>query len=121
MSNARTDIKVVHYVCCRDGKGKENKLPRKTCKKRFSRGTRKLQSFCLSRMTASQHVKTGEVELTFVKTHTNHQPGLQEVKYLPLPEVTRQEVRSGYADGIELDKIIDGEYIQDSCLQTILT
>ena len=71
-------------------------------------------------MTASQHVKTGEVELTFVKKHTNHQPGLQEVKYLPLPEVTRQEVRSGYDDGIEWDKIIDGEHSQDSWLQSIL-
>ena len=65
-------------------------------------------------------MKTGEVELTLVKTHTNHQPGLQEVKYLPLPEVTRQEVRSGYDDGIEWDKIIDGEHSQDSWLQSIL-
>ena len=36
------------------------------------------------------------------------------MKYLPLPEVTRQEVRSEYADGIELDKIIDGEHSQES-------
>ena len=48
-----------------------------------------------------------------MKTHTNHQPGLQEVKYLPLPEVTRQEVRSGSADGIEL--------IDNSCIWEPIT
>ena len=44
-----------------------------------------------------------------MSTHTNHQPGLKEEKYVPLPEATRQEVRNKYADGIKLDKIIDGK------------
>ena len=42
-------------------------------------------------------------KITFVKTHTNHQPGLQEVKYIPLPESTRQEVKKSYVDGVKLD------------------
>ena len=70
---------------------------------------RKLDSYCLSRMTASEHLKTGEVEVMYIKTHTNHQPGLEEVKYVPLPEATRREVRNKYVDGVKLDKIIDGE------------
>ena len=61
-------------------------------------------------MTASQYSNSGEVEVTYVKTHTNHQPGLKEVKYVPLPEATKQEVRNKYADGVKLDKIIDGEH-----------
>ena len=65
-------------------------------------------------MTASEHLKTGEVEVMYIKTHTNHQPGLKEVKYVPLPEATRQEVRNKYADGVKLDKIIDGE-LQNPC------
>lgn len=103
--------KVSLFVCCRDGKGRENKNPRKTAKKRYSSGTRKIESSCLSRMTAAADVQTGEVQVTFVKTHTNHRPGLEEVKYLPLPEGTRQEVRDKYSDGIELDKIIDGKIV----------
>ena len=65
-------------------------------------------SKCISRMTASEHSKTGEVVVEYIKTHTNHKPG--EVKYVPLSEVTRQEVRNKYADGVKLDKIIDGKW-----------
>jgi hypothetical protein len=53
-------------------------------------------------MTASEHLKAGKVEVVYIKTHTNHQPGLKEVKYVPLPEATRQEIRNKYADGIKL-------------------
>ena len=45
--------------------------------------------------------------------HKSHEPGLNEVKYLPLPNTTRQQVKQRYNDGIGLDKIIDGE-ITDS-------
>ena len=100
------------FVCCRDGKSKENKKTRKTGQKRYSQGSKKLDSYCLSRMTASEHSKTGEVVVEYIKTHTNHKPGLMEVKYVPLPEVTRQEVRNKYADGVRLDKIIDGKWCQ---------
>ena len=100
--------KVSLFVCCRDGRSKENKNPRKTPKKRFSSGSRKMKGSCLSRMTATEDINTGEVELSFIKTHTNHRPGLVEVKYIPLPGKTKQEVRDKYADGVELDKIIDG-------------
>ena len=61
-------------------------------------------------MTASEHSITGKVVVEYIKTHTNHKPGLKEVKYVPLPEVTRQEVRNKYADGVRLDKIIDGKW-----------
>ena len=44
-----------------------------------------------------------------MKSHTNHELGLQEVKYIPLPETTRQKVRRSYANGVKLDKIIDGK------------
>ena len=54
-------------------------------------------------MTVYQNSKAGEVKITFVKTHTNHQPWLQEVKYIPLPESIRQEVKKSYADGVKLD------------------
>ena len=45
--------------------------------------------------------------------HKSHEPGLNEVKYLPLPNTTRQQVKQRYNDGVGLDKIIDGE-ITDS-------
>ena len=72
-------------------------------------------------MTASEHSKTGEVDVTYIKTHTNHQPGLKEVKYIPLPEATRQEVRNKYADGVKLDKITDGKsYLSTSIGHIVL-
>ena len=63
------EMKVSLFVCCRDGKGKENLKPRKTEKKRFHSGTRKLQSSCLSRMTVSEHIRSGEVQVVYVKTY----------------------------------------------------
>ena len=102
------EIKVSLFVCCRDGKGKENLNPRKTDMKRHCSGSRKLQSSCLSRMTVSKNMKSGEVQVVYVKTHTNHEPGLNEVKHLLLPSGTRQEVKDRYVDGVGLDKIIDG-------------
>ena len=73
------EMKASLFVYCRDGRGKENLKPRKTEKKRFHSETRKLQSSCLSQMTDSEHIRSGEVQMVYVKTHTNHEPGLNEV------------------------------------------
>ena len=107
-------------MCCRDGKGKENTQPRKTEKKRVHSGSRKLQSSCISRMTVTEDTKSGSVHLVFIKTHTNHEPGLNEVKYLPLPNTTRQQVKQRYNDGVGLDKIIDGEIMDSNFYSSFL-
>lgn len=100
--------KVFLFVCCRDGKGKENIQPSMTDKKRVRSRSRKLQRSCISRMTVTEYTKSSIVDLVFIKTHTNHEPGLDEVKYLPLPNTTRHHVKERYNDGVDLDTIIDG-------------
>ena len=66
------------------------------------------------------YIKSGSVHLVFIKTHTNHEPGLNEVKYLPLPNTTRQQVKQRYNDGVDLDKIIDGEIMDSNFYSSFL-
>ena len=60
-------------------------------------------------MTVTEDTKSGEIHLVFIMTH--HEPGLNEVKYLPLPNATQKQVKEHYDDGVDLDKIIDGSRI----------
>ena len=101
------------YTCCRDGAARDNKVPRKTSKKRkSSRESRKLDnSYCLARMYVKQHHPTGKVEVTYISTHTNHSLGVKECKYLPLPLTVRKEIQEKFAQGVTLERIMDGKNV----------
>lgn len=102
---------VMHvYTCCRDGKAKENCQPRKTPQTRKHSGTRKLDDYCISRMMVTEKKSSGKVTVQFIRTHTNHTPGIGESKHLRLPEAIKQEVKEKYAQGIQVEAILDGMY-----------
>ena len=97
------------FTCCRDGCAKENHQPKKTAQLRTHRGSRKLKGYCISRMMATKHKSTGKVVVKYISTHTNHKPGKEEMKHLPLPASVRQEVKDKFAQNVKLDSIIDGK------------
>ena len=70
-------------------------------------GSRKLDGYCLSRMIITED-KNGAISVKYIRTHTNHTPGIQEVKHLPLPVEVREEVRSKVGQHVKLDSIVDG-------------
>ena len=95
------------YTCCRDGMAKENKLPKVTEQTRKHRGSRKLDAYCISRMTVKRE-KCGNVCVKYIRTHTNHTPGITELKHVPLPQAVREEVVEKYGQSVKLDSILDG-------------
>ena len=52
--------------------------------------------------------KSGKVTARYIRTHTNHTPGIAEAKHLPLPEVVKREVREKHGQSVQLDSILDG-------------
>ena len=40
--------------------------------------------------------------------HTNHSLGLEECKYLPLPQSIRKEIQEKFAQGVTLERIMNG-------------
>ena len=65
--------------------------------------------FCISRMTATKDFITGEVNVEYISTHCGHQPSRAELRFLPLPQSLRKEVREKFAQGISIEKIMDGK------------
>lgn len=53
--------------------------------------------------------RSGKVLTRYIRTHTNHVPGINEAKHLPLPQAVRKEVREKYVQNVQLDSIIDGK------------
>ena len=97
------------YTCCRDGKGRINSAERKTHKTRKClKGSRKLPSFCLSRMYVKCFLPSGKVEVLYVCTHTNHPLGLAECKYIPLSLSVKKEIQEKFSQGITLERIMNG-------------
>jgi len=52
--------------------------------------------------------ENGAISVKYIRTHTNHTPGIQEVKHLPLPVEVREEVRTKVGQHVKLDSIVDG-------------
>ena len=98
------------YTCCRDGGAKENHCPKKSSQIRKHRGSRKLEEYCLSRIMVRKE-KSGKINVQYIRTHTNHAPGIAESKHIPLPQSVKEEVREKYGQNIKLDSILDGMYI----------
>ena len=75
-----------NYVCCRDGSKKSIHHVNKTEQFRKSARTRKLGNFCISRMMATESLETKAVKVVYISSHSNHKPGIDECKHLPLPQ-----------------------------------
>ena len=103
-----SDTEVHEYTCCRDGTAKENHQPKKTDQTRKHSGSRKLDGFCISRMVVAENKGSGKVTVQFIRTHTNHTPGIGEAKHLPLAESVKQEVKEKYGQSIQVESILDG-------------
>lgn len=98
------------YVCCRDGKSRQNIWGRKTSSTRQRNEFRKMHNrFCISRMTATKNLVTGEVNVEYISTHSGHQPSRAELRFLPLPQSLHKEVQEKFAQGITIEKIMDGK------------
>ena len=95
-------VKNLLYVCCRDGFQRDNLTQHKTDKKRLSlKSSRKLtDSYCLARMYVKHYLSVGNVEVEYNYTHTNHSPGINEFKHLPLPASVRKEILEKFSKGI---------------------
>ena len=80
------------YVCCRSGKYQENIKPRLTTKKRVNqKDSRKLNGTCLSRMYVT-NFEDGHMEVDYIPAHTGHTLSHSELKHLPIPANTKEEV-----------------------------
>ena len=72
--------------------------------------TRKLNSTCISRIYVN--VKDdGQISIEYISAHTGHDLGPQELKYLPLPSSTKQEVSMKISMGITAERILSGTYM----------
>ena len=99
------------YVCCRDGKSRENIWGRKTSTTRQKTESRKMNNgFCISRMTVTKDLVTGEVNVVYISTHSGHQPCREELRFLPIPQSLGKEVKYKFAQGITIEKIMDGKF-----------
>ena len=63
-------------------------------------------------MTATQNLKTGKVTIHYTSTHTNHQLSLMECKHLPIPKSVKEKVKTMIANGVQMEKIMDGMFNQ---------
>ena len=54
-------------------------------------------------------LKDGQITVKCVSAHTGHDLGPQEVKYLPLPESTKQEVSTKISMGIPPERFLQGK------------
>ena len=51
------------------------------------------------------------MEAYYIATHTNHEPGIDECKHLPLPPSVKSDIQQQFAAGKSLEKIMDGKFI----------
>ena len=59
-------------------------------------------------MLVKHHLLTGKVDVIYNSTHTNHSLGVEECKHIPLPVSVRKEIQEKFAQGITLERIMDG-------------
>ena len=60
--------------------------------------------------------KSGTVSVRYIQTHTNHTPGIGEVKHIPLPQAVRQEVKEKYGQNVKLN-----ERVPQAAVNTLMT
>ena len=97
-----------YFTCCRSGPCRINKSERKTTKLRPNqKESRKLNITCISRMYTDEY-KNGSVSVKYISAHSGHDLGPQELKCLPLPSCTKEEVAVKLAIGIPPNRILKG-------------
>jgi hypothetical protein len=95
-------------VCCRDGNYRGHKLSAVSQKERpHQKSSRKMNGTCISRKYVDLH-ESKRVTVRYIPTHTGHKPGDSELKFLPLPESTKDEVTLKLAQGIPSKRILQG-------------
>ena len=62
-------------------------------------------------MYVKHYLTTGKIEVEYTYTHTNHSPGVAELKHLPLPASVRDEIKEKFSQGVTLERIMDGMHI----------
>ena len=71
--------------------------------------SRKMNVTCISRMYVDVH-EARHVTVCYIPTHTGHKPDCTELKFLPLPESTKEEVSLKLSQGIPTKRILQGTY-----------
>lgn len=106
-----TDVSArFYFVCCRNGKYKGNVKSRKTSKKRtHQKETRKIGYTCISRMYVDEF-KDGQIAVRYVSAHTGHELGPDELKHLPLPRSTKEEISVKMSMGVPAERLLKGIY-----------
>ena len=100
-----------YYVRCRDGNYRGHKGCRKTEKTRLHQKlSRKMNNTCLSRMYVDVHGNK-HVTVRYIPTHTGLKPSCEELKFLPLPDSTKDEVALKLSQGITTKRILQGTCI----------
>ena len=100
------------YICCRSGKYRQNTKQRLTSEKRVNqKDSRKLNGTCLSRMYVNNFYD-GHVEVEYIPAHTGHILSHDEIKHLPLPQTTKEEVATKLSLGINPSRILDGKKLR---------
>ena len=72
--------------------------------------SRKLCKTCISRMYVNEF-EDGHVEVKYISAHTGHELNSSEIKYLSLPESTKQAVATKLCLGIPSERILEGLFI----------
>ena len=95
-------------MCCRDGHYRGHKSCTATKKTRpHQKMIRKMNGTCISRMYVDVH-EARCVTVRYIPTHTGHKPDCNELKFLPLPESTKEEVSLKLSQGIPTKRILQG-------------
>lgn len=85
-----------------------NRDKRKTDEvRKHQKESRKLDSTCISRMYTDEY-EDGKVSVRYISAHTGHDLGPQEIKFLPLPESTKEQVAIKISAGIPVQRILQG-------------
>ena len=71
--------------------------------------SRKLNSTCISRMYVDE-LKNGHIAVKYISAHTGHDLGPHDLKHLPLPDSTKQEVSMKISLGIPPERILQGMF-----------
>lgn len=109
-----------YYVCCRDGDYRGHKSCSEPSKNRpHQKISRKMSGTCISRMYVDLHVSK-RVTVRYIPTHTGHKPAYNELKFLPLPESTKDEVSLKLAQGISSKRVLQGGNVLE-CIHVHLT
>ena len=78
-----------------------------------------MNNTCISRIYVDELKDQGHVRIEYISAHTGHDLGPQELKYLPLPNTTKQEVAMKVSMGVPTERILKGIIMNIGCMQPI--